>query len=148
LPISLVYNPTGIFLTSSEAQLEREFKENLYSQFGIVFNNLYCLNNMPINRYLNSILLAGKFEEYMSILCASYNPTTIENLMCRHQISIRHDGNIYDCDFNQMLEMPSEKISHIDDFNLEKLLSRNIVVGNHCFGCTAGAGSSCGGEIA
>lgn len=148
LQISLVYNPTGIFLSSSENQLEREFKENLFSNYGIVFNNLYCINNMPINRYLNSILNAQKFDEYMNVLCTAYNPATLDGLMCRHQISIGYDGSIYDCDFNQMLEMPSEKVSHIDQFDLDTFLKRNIVVANHCFGCTAGSGSSCGGEIA
>lgn len=148
LPLSLVYNPTGLFLSSSQAQLEREFKENLYNSYGISFHNLYCINNLPINRFLNSLVRGEKFEEYMDILCTSFNPSTLDGLMCRHQISVGYDGTIYDCDFNQMLEMPSEKVQHIDHFDLEAFMSRNIVLANHCFGCTAGAGSSCGGEIA
>jgi radical SAM/Cys-rich protein len=148
ISLSLVYNPTGLFLSSSQLQLEREFKENLYEQFGIIFNNLYCINNLPINRFLNSLFNGGKFSEYMDILCTAYNPATLDGLMCRHQISVGYDGKIYDCDFNQMLEMPSEKVGHIDNFDLDRFLGRHIVLANHCFGCTAGAGSSCGGEIA
>jgi len=148
ISLSLVYNPTGLFLSSSQLQLEREFKENLFEQFGIIFNNLYCINNLPINRFLNSLYNGGKFNEYMDILCTAYNPATLEGLMCRHQISIGYDGTIYDCDFNQMLELPSEKVGHINNFDLDRFLGRNIVLANHCFGCTAGAGSSCGGEIA
>ena len=148
ISLSLVYNPTGLFLSSSQLQLEREFKENLFEQFGIIFNNLYCINNLPINRFLNSLYNGGKFNEYMDVLCTAYNPATLEGLMCRHQISIGYDGTIYDCDFNQMLELPSEKVGHIDNFDLDRFLGRNIVLANHCFGCTAGAGSSCGGEIA
>ena len=148
ISLSLVYNPTGLFLSSSQLQLEREFKENLFEQFGIIFNNLYCINNLPINRFLNSLYNGGKFNEYMDVLCTAYNPATLEGLMCRHQISVGYDGTIYDCDFNQMLELPSEKVGHIDNFDLDRFLGRNIVLANHCFGCTAGAGSSCGGEIA
>jgi radical SAM/Cys-rich protein len=148
ISLSLVYNPTGLFLSSSQLQLEREFKENLFEQFGIIFNNLYCINNLPINRFLNSLYNGGKFNEYMDVLCTAYNPATLEGLMCRHQISVGYDGTIHDCDFNQMLELPSEKVGHIDNFDLDRFLGRNIVLANHCFGCTAGAGSSCGGEIA
>jgi radical SAM/Cys-rich protein len=147
IPISLVYNPSGLFLSSSQSVLEREFKENLKDNYGITFNNLYCINNLPINRFLNSLLNSNKYEEYMDILCSTYNPATLEGLMCRHQISVGYDGKIYDCDFNQMLEMPSENVDHIDIFDLERFMKRNIVIANHCFGCTAGAGSSCGGEL-
>ena len=147
IPISLVYNPSGLFLSSSQKQLEREFKENLYSNYKIIFNNLYCINNIPINRFLASILNAGKFEEYMDTICNAFNPETLDGLMCRHQISVGYDGSIYDCDFNQMLELKSEIVDHINIFNLEKYLSRSIVIANHCFGCTAGSGSSCGGEL-
>lgn len=147
IPLSLVYNPTGLFLSGTQAQLEREFKENLYSQFGIIFNNLYCINNMPINRYLQSLVNAEKFDEYMNLLSSSFNPGTIDGLMCRHQISVSYDGAIYDCDFNQMLELKSEPIGHITDFNFERFLNRSIALANHCFGCTAGSGSSCGGEL-
>ncbi len=148
LTLNLVYNPVGIFLSSGQKQLEREFKENLERKFGIVFNNLFCINNMPINRYLGALVRAGKFETYMETLVNAYNPMTLEGLMCRHQISVGYDGKIYDCDFNQMLELEAKPISHIDNFDYETFLNRTIVIANHCFGCTAGAGSSCGGEVA
>ncbi|BDA77370.1 radical SAM/Cys-rich domain protein [Leptospira kobayashii] len=148
LPLNLVYNPVGVFLSSAQKQLEREFKENLDKKYGIVFNNLYCINNMPINRYLGALVRTGKFETYMETLVNAYNPMTLEGLMCRHQISVGYDGKIYDCDFNQMLELEAKPVSHVDHFDYETFVNRNIVVANHCFGCTAGAGSSCGGEVA
>jgi radical SAM/Cys-rich protein len=148
LTLNLVYNPVGLFLSSSQKQLEREFKENLSKKFGIIFNQLYCINNLPINRFLAALVRAGKFETYMDTLVNSYNPQTLDGLMCRHQISVGYDGKVYDCDFNQMLELESKPFSHIRDFNLESFLNRDIVVANHCYGCTAGAGSSCGGELA
>jgi len=147
IPLNLVYNPSGLFLAPIQSQLEREYKEILLSQYDIRFNNLYCMNNIPINRFLNSLEKSGKFDEYMSILCNSFNPSTLDGLMCRHQISIGYDGNVYDCDFNQMLDLETESTSHISEFNYEDFLNRSIITGNHCFACTAGSGSSCGGEI-
>lgn len=148
ISLSLVYNPTGLFLSGAQSQLEREFKEVLFSQYGIIFNNLYCINNMPINRFLQSLIKANKFDEYMNLLTNSFNPNTLEGLMCRHQISVGYDGAVYDCDFNQMLELKSEPIGHISEFDFNSFLFRRIRVANHCFGCTAGSGSSCGGELA
>lgn len=147
-PLNLVYNPTGLFLSASQQQLEREFRENLKKRYGIVFNNLYCINNMPINRFLQSLLKAGKFEYYMEMLVNAYNPSTLEGLMCRYQVSVSYDGYLYDCDFNQMLNMTAQPVSHLDQFDYERFMNRKIQIANHCFGCTAGAGSSCGGEIA
>lgn len=147
-PLNLVYNPTGLFLSASQQQLEREFKENLKRRYGVVFNNLYCINNMPINRFLQSLLKAGKFEYYMEMLVNAFNPATLEGLMCRYQVSVSYDGYLYDCDFNQMLNMTAHPISHLDQFDYEAFMKRKIQIANHCFGCTAGAGSSCGGEIA
>ncbi|MDQ2999986.1 MAG: arsenosugar biosynthesis radical SAM protein ArsS [Fibrobacterota bacterium] len=147
LPLNLVYNPGGFFLSSSQAQLEHEFKARLRGEFGVEFNSLYCINNMPISRFLESMIRRGKFQEYMDVLASAYNPGTLEGLMCRHQISVGWDGAVYDCDFNQMLELPSEPISHISEFDRDAFLSRTIRIANHCYGCTAGAGSSCGGEI-
>jgi radical SAM/Cys-rich protein len=147
LPLNLVYNPVGLFLSSSQRQLEREFKEKLLSDFGIVFHNLYCINNMPINRFLESLERRGKFQEYMDLLAGAYNPGTLEGLMCRHQISVGYEGSLYDCDFNQMLEIKAAPVGHIRDFTPESFLERSIQVHNHCYGCTAGAGSSCGGEV-
>lgn len=147
LKLDLVYNPTGMFLSGSQFQLEKEYKEFLYKNHGIVFHNLICINNMPINRFLKALERAGKYFEYMELLIQSFNALTLDGLMCRHQISVGYDGSIYDCDFNQMLNLKAKPISHIDQFDLEKFLSRRIVLDNHCFGCTAGAGSSCGGEL-
>jgi radical SAM/Cys-rich protein len=148
LPLNLVYNPVGLFLSAPQKQLEREFKEHLERKHGIVFNNLYCINNLPINRFLAMLQREGKFETYMETLVNAFNPATLEGLMCRHQISVSYDGQIYDCDFNQMLDMTAHPIGHIESFDRDAFMSRRISVANHCFGCTAGAGSSCGGEIA
>lgn len=148
LPLNLVYNPAGLFLSAPQKQLEREFKENLKRKFGIVFDNLYCINNLPINRYLARLKQLGKFETYMEILVNAFNPATLDGLMCRHQISVGYDGQIYDCDFNQMLDMTVKAVAHVDSFDYQKFIDRRIETANHCFGCTAGSGSSCGGEIA
>lgn len=148
LPLNLVYNPNGFYLSASQEQLEREFKEQLDRQFGIRFDRLYCISNMPISRFLESLARRGKFTEYMDLLANAYNPSTLEGLMCRHQISIGYDGSMYDCDFNQMLDLHLEApIGHVADFDSGLLLSRKIRLHNHCFGCTAGAGSSCTGQI-
>ncbi|TGL56458.1 radical SAM/Cys-rich domain protein [Leptospira ognonensis] len=147
LTLNLVYNPVGVFLSSSQKQLEREFKESLFKKFGITFHQLFCINNLPINRFLAALVRAGKFEMYMETLVNAYNPQTLNGLMCRHQISVGYDGKVYDCDFNQMLELEAKPFSHISDFQMDTYLEREIVVANHCYGCTAGAGSSCGGEI-
>ena len=146
LPLNLVYNPVGLYLSASQAELEGEFKKKLKDKHNIIFNNLYCLNNMPISRYLESLIRANKFETYMEILVTNFNQNTVENLMCRDQVSISWDGYIYDCDFNQMLDLKI-KNSHINNFDYDSLLSRNIITKNHCFGCTAGTGSSCGGSL-
>ncbi len=148
LPLNLVYNPTGIFLSGDQAQLEREFREKLISEFGIHFNSLFCINNMPINRFLFALEKSGKTETYLTTLVNAYNPQTLPGLMCRTQLSVGYDGQIYDCDFNQMLEMPAEKASDIAAFNEHEFLTRKIRTANHCFGCTAGSGSSCGGAVA
>ncbi len=147
LPLNLVYNPAGVYLSSSQHQLEREFREQLFDHYGIVFHHLYCLNNMPINRYLEALVRAGKFEAYMERLVDAYNPDTLSGLMCRHMISVGYDGSVYDCDFNQMLDMKTEPVSHLRNFDLAAFMGRRIRTGNHCFGCTAGSGSSCGGEV-
>ncbi len=147
LKLNLVSNPTGLFVSSSQKQLEKEFKKNLFDQYGIVFHELFCINNMPISRYLNALLKAGKFEFYMDVLSNAFNPQTLPGLMCRDQISIDHLGNIYDCDFNQMLEMPVETEKNLKYFDPITFLQRTIAIGNHCYGCTAGSGSSCGGEL-
>lgn len=142
IPLNLVYNPPGFYLSAPQHQLEREFKENLERELGIVFNSLYCINNVPINRFLESLVRKDKLNSYMASLWENFNICTLDNLMCRNQISISYDGHIYDCDFNQMLEIKSKPIDHIDNFSYQKILSRTIRTANHCYGCTAGSGSS------
>ena len=151
LKLNLVYNPIGLFLSNSQEQLEMEFKQALQTKHQVVFNQLYCINNLPVHRFLVSLWKKEKFETYMDILANAFNPSTVDGLMCRNQVSVSYDGNIYDCDFNQMLELnvqnrDNEKM-HVSNFDLDSFLSRNITLKNHCYGCTAGAGSSCGGEI-
>ncbi|MEX0771494.1 MAG: arsenosugar biosynthesis radical SAM (seleno)protein ArsS [Balneolaceae bacterium] len=150
LELNLVYNPVGAFLPSSQETLEKDFKKALKRDHGIVFNNLYTITNLPISRFLNFLLESGNFEEYMEKLITSFNPAAAEGVMCRDTISIGWDGTLYDCDFNQMLEIKTNHGSpdHIRDWNEEKLNAREIVVNQHCYGCTAGAGSSCGGQTA
>lgn len=147
LALNLVYNPSGLFLSGSQQQLEREYKERLQLDFGIRFNSLYCLNNMPISRFLESLLRAEKLQAYMDMLANAFNPATLDGLMCRSQVSIGYDGKLYDCDFNQMLELPAA-VGHVSDLRAENWSERVIALHNHCFGCTAGSGSSCGGAIA
>jgi len=149
LILDLVYNPTGAFLPAGQKALEKDYKKELYDKFGIVFNNLYTITNMPINRFLEYLLDSGNYDYYMDKLITAFNPAAIRNVMCTNTISVGWDGALYDCDFNQMLEMRVNHSApnHIIDFDINKLDSREIVIGQHCFGCTAGAGSSCGGEV-
>lgn len=147
LILNLVYNPVGFSLPGSQESLEKDYKKELFQNFGIVFNNLFTITNMPISRFLEYLMDTGNYENYMEKLISAYNPDSVPNVMCRNTISIGWDGFLYDCDFNQMLEMRVNHSSpdHIRDFDSVKLNSRQIMTGNHCFGCTAGAGSSCGG---
>lgn len=148
LALNLVYNPAGAFLPGDQTTLENEFKKKLKKDFNIDFNQLFAITNMPISRFLDYLLQSEQYEKYMEQLVTAYNPVAIGNVMCRNMLSISWDGYIYDCDFNQMLELKvTSKRKHIKDFNYAELLDRNIVIGQHCFGCTAGAGSSCGGEL-
>ena len=149
LRLNLVYNPAGAFLPPSQPALEKEYKQALQQKFGIVFNHLYVITNMPISRYLDYLLTSGNYENYMEKLANAYNPAAAANVMCRNTISVGWDGYLYDCDFNQMLELKVACHSrHIADFNGEDLNKRNIIIGQHCYGCTAGSGSSCGGAVA
>ena len=149
LLLNLVYNPSGAFLPDSQDSLEMEFKRQLQRKFGIDFNSLYAITNLPISRFLDYLIETGNFEEYMQKLNAAYNPVAAEGVMCRNTLSVGWDGLVYDCDFNQMLDLPSAiPSSHIRDFDPQVLEGRSIVIGQHCYGCTAGAGSSCGGSIA
>jgi radical SAM/Cys-rich protein len=149
LKLNLVYNPAGAFLPAGQAGLEKEFKRVLSTKFGIVFNSLYAITNIPISRYLDYLLVSGNYASYMDKLVEAYNHVAAENVMCRNTLSIGWDGYLYDCDFNQMLELKVDaKSKHISDFDYDELGSRSIIVNQHCYGCTAGAGSSCGGEVA
>ncbi|CAN5730489.1 arsenosugar biosynthesis radical SAM protein ArsS [soil metagenome] len=149
LKLNLVYNPAGAFLPPSQDALEREFKTALKKDFGISFHNLFAITNLPISRFLDYLLQSGNYEKYMEKLIAAYNPVAAANVMCRNTISIGWDGYLYDCDFNQMLELKVAcKSKHIKDYNNDYLQNRDIIIGQHCFGCTAGAGSSCGGAVA
>jgi len=149
LQLNLVYNPAGAFLPPPQQSLEKEYKNSLNKTFGIEFNNLYVITNMPISRYLDYLLTSGNYESYMEKLVNAYNPVAASNVMCRNTISISWDGYLYDCDFNQMLELKVKcSSSHISDFDINKLNKRDIITGQHCYGCTAGSGSSCGGAVA
>jgi radical SAM/Cys-rich protein len=148
LLLDLVFNPSGAFLPAPQSELEPEFKRQLDRRFGIVFNALYVITNLPISRFLDYLLETDNYESYMEELSAAFNPATVQGLMCRNTISVSWDGYIYDCDFNQMLDLKSDiERPHIDNFDMETLNQRKIVLNQHCYGCTAGAGSSCGGEI-
>jgi radical SAM/Cys-rich protein len=147
LLLNLVYNPNGAFLPATQSQLERDFKRQLEQRYGVVFNSLFCITNMPISRFLEYLIVSGNYDEYMEKLVNAFNPAAARGVMCRNTLSVGWDGWLYDCDFNQMLELKvqAEGSTHISDFNLDVLNSRDIVVNRHCFGCTAGSGSSCGG---
>lgn len=149
LVLNLVYNPTGSFLPSSQVALEREFKQQLKRKYNVVFNQLFAITNVPISRFLDYLLESGNYDEYMQKLIDAYNPATVNGLMCKNTISVSWDGYIYDCDFNQMLDLPvaSKDTQHLDRFDIDSLNARSIETGRHCFACTAGAGSSCGGEL-
>jgi radical SAM/Cys-rich protein len=151
LILNLVYNPAGAFLPGDQAALEREFKNKLKTNFEVEFNNLFAITNLPISRFLEYLVRSENYDSYMEKLIGAYNPMAAENVMCRNTISISWDGYLYDCDFNQMLELEVEvpkSNQHLSDFNLEILNRRAIKIGQHCYGCTAGAGSSCGGTVA
>jgi radical SAM/Cys-rich protein len=147
LSLTLVYNPVGPSLPPPQAKLEADYKEQLRSRFGIEFNRLYTITNMPISRFLDDLLTTGQYEEYMSKLVAAFNPDAAREVMCRTMLSVNWDGTLSDCDFNQMLELelaPGQP-RHIRDFDFNLLRTRRIVTGSHCYGCTAGSGSSCRG---
>ncbi len=149
LVLDLVFNPSGAYLPGKQEELQAEFKRQLDRKFGIVFNELYAITNLPVARFLDYLVETGNYEEYMQKLVDAYNPMTVDSLMCRNTISVSWEGFLYDCDFNQMLDLPiAAQGRHITDFDVEELRNRNIVLNQHCYGCTAGAGSSCGGTVA
>ncbi len=152
LQLDLVYNPVGAFLPAPQKGLENDFKRELASLFGIHFNDLYTITNMPISRFLEYLIESGNLEGYMEKLVNAFNPAAAKNVMCRNTLSIGWDGYLYDCDFNQMLEIrvknPAGTDTHIKDVHWADLKLRAIAIDQHCYGCTAGAGSSCGGTTA
>lgn len=150
LHLDLVYNPNGAFLPGDQALLEAEFKKNLMADFGIEFNSLFCITNIPISRFLDYLIASDNYEGYMEKLIDSFNPSAVGGVMCKNTISISWDGFMYDCDFNQMLDLKvtGSGNAHISEFDIDKLNQRDIIVSQHCYGCTAGAGSSCQGTVA
>lgn len=151
LKLNFIYNPVGAFLPAPQETLENDFKKELYKNYGITFNNLYTITNMPINRFKKQLEKLNIYEDYMTKLLKAFNPTAAKGIMCRNIMSVSHDGKVYDCDFNQMLDMQVERSEEpltIFNFNVEDYLKRKIIFGSHCLGCTAGLGSSCGGTTA
>ena len=148
LRLDLVYNPSGAFLPGNQTALEKDFKKALLENFGIHFHNLFAITNLPISRFLDYLIASENYEDYMYALVEAYNPLAVQNVMCTNTLSVGWDGYLYDCDFNQMLELPvNSKAKHISEYNEELLEGRNIVISQHCYGCTAGAGSSCQGSV-
>jgi len=152
LVLNLVYNPVGPHLPPPQDKLEQDYKRILNDQFGIVFNHLYCLSNMPITRYETHLRLRGEYDRYMELLADNFNAGTLNQVMCRYLISVGWEGSIYDCDFNQMLGL-SLRDARGEALNIESLTSldqvceRSVTIGDHCYACTAGSGSSCGGAL-
>lgn len=149
LRLDLVYNPVGAFLPPPPQALEEDYRRELRDSLGIEFNSLFTITNMPIKRFLHDLERSGKLVEYMELLASSFNPQAAEGIMCRNLISISWDGQIYDCDFNQMLEIPAggRRRTLWDIGSLDEISKERIAFGDHCYGCTAGAGSSCGGAL-
>lgn len=162
LILNLVYNPNGAFLPPDQQQLEREYKKRLYLDFGVVFHQLFTITNMPISRFGAGLLAKGKYQDYMQLLKNNFDPDNLESLMCKSTVSVDWQGYLYDCDFNQMLNLPyrglgSENLiasdgmpsrhGHLRDLLVDHVGEQPIAIGDHCYGCTAGQGSSCGGAL-
>jgi len=147
LALNLVFNPAGALLPPKQDAIEAQFRAELARKHGVTFNHLYTITNMPISRFLEFLLASGNYESYLERLANAFNPSAADGVMCRSTLSVGWDGSLYDCDFNQMLDLPVgfDAPAHLRDFDLERLRERRIVTANHCYGCTAGAGSSCGG---
>ncbi|WP_066221623.1 arsenosugar biosynthesis radical SAM (seleno)protein ArsS [Formosa haliotis] len=148
LRLDLVYNPSGAFLPGNQDALQRDFKKALLDDFNIQFHNLFAITNLPIARFLDYLIASENYEDYMYNLVEAYNPSAVSNVMCTNTLSVSWDGYLFDCDFNQMLELPvNSKVKHISEYNEDLLENREIVISQHCYGCTAGAGSSCQGSV-
>jgi radical SAM/Cys-rich protein len=149
LKLDLVYNPSGAFLPTDQNALEQDFKKALKEDFDIDFHSLFAITNLPISRFLDYLIASDNYEDYMYALVEAFNPDAVANVMCTNTISVSYDGWLYDCDFNQMLGLKvASKENHISLFNEESLTNRTILISQHCYGCTAGAGSSCQGTVA
>lgn len=149
LKLDLVYNPSGAFLPGDQSGLEKDFKKALWEDFDIQFHNLFAITNLPISRFLDYLIASDNYEDYMYSLVEAFNPSAVANVMCTNTLSVSWDGWLYDCDFNQMLELKvASKVNHISAYNEDILNHRNIVISQHCYGCTAGSGSSCQGAVA
>jgi radical SAM/Cys-rich protein len=150
LILDLVHNPGGAYLPGSQAALEALYHRVLQEKYGIVFNHLFCITNMPIGRYLDYLWKTDNYDDYMAALVKAFNPAAVRNVMCRTMLSVAWDGRLFDCDFNQILGLPvcNSTSRHVSSFDADELTHRQIATGNHCYGCTAGAGSSCQGEVA
>ena len=150
LPLNLVYNPGGALLPPPQESLTGDYRRELLDRFGIVFNELWTITNMPIKRWRQDLERHGELDTYMELLASAYNPETIEGLMCRHQIHVDSQGRLHDCDFNYALamRMPGHEDAFLWDRKASELAARPIAVADHCYGCTAGVGSSCGGALA
>jgi radical SAM/Cys-rich protein len=153
LPLHLVYNPNGAFLPGPQEELEADYKRELHEHFGIVFNKLYTITNLPIARFASYLKNNNLLADYMALLNDAFNPATVNGLMCRNTINVSWQGEVFDCDFNQMLKMGWSRNGgrgdalHLWDVDPTQVEHREILTGDHCFGCTAGAGSSCGGAL-
>ena len=148
LALNMVYNPGGAFLPPPQADMEREYKLKLGAEYGIVFNRLFTITNNPVGRFGAFLVRSGNMTGYMRRLHDSFNPVAAEGMMCRSQLSVGWDGRLYDCDFNQALDWTVEGTDRIGDLRGDRPSRRNIRLGNHCYACTAGSGSSCGGATA
>ena len=149
LKLDLVYNPSGAFLPGNQKALENDFKKALREEFNINFNSLFAITNLPISRFLDYLIASENYEDYMYALVEAYNPKAVKNVMCTNTLSVSWDGWLFDCDFNQMLNLKvASKVNHISAYNEKLIQNRNIIINQHCYGCTAGAGSSCQGVVA
>lgn len=149
LVLNLVYNPAGAFLPAPQAGLEADFKRELLAKYGLVFNRLYVITNMPINRFKQDLMRMGAYDDYLTRLVNAFNPEAARGVMCRSMISVGYDGRLFDCDFNQMLNLQVRRGEPLTIFNFDwrSLVERRIIFDSHCFGCAAGSGSSCGGAV-
>lgn len=148
LVVDLVHNPVGAYLPGSQTSIESQYRHALGEQYGVTFNRLFTITNMPVGRYLYYLVQTDNCEEYMQSLVKAFNPAALSGVMCKSTVSVGWDGKLYDCDFNQVLGLTIDHGApdHIEAFAISALKSREIVVGNHCYGCTAGSGSSCQGQ--